>query len=83
MNEIQEKKFGMNDRSIQSMNLQSVGSQLQSTHTHTPKQKHGVETEDYWQLLFHEQVFVFMSINKTGVQHNEANEEAHHLAQLL
>lgn len=53
------------------------------TYTHTftvalEKQREG--TADNWQLLFQEQVFVFMSIKETRVQLNEANEKAPHLA---
>lgn len=73
----------MNEGSILSLNHPSVAVRVH-THTHTRKtRKQGVETVDYWQLLFHEQVFVFMSINKTRVQLNEANEEAPHLALLV
>ena len=54
------------------------------THTHTQgREKMGEGTEDNWQSFFHEQVFVFMSINKTRVELNEANEEAPRLAQLV
>lgn len=52
-----------------------------STHAHVNSHTaQGARTTVYYALLFHQQVFVFMSINKTRVQHNEANEEASHLA---
>lgn len=60
---------------------------IHKTHAHTEytarqrTQREG--TEENRQLLFHEQVFVFMLINETRIQLNEANEEEPHLALLV
>lgn len=60
----------MNEGSIQSL----IHHLLALIHkTHTRQRQQGEGTADNWQLLFHEQVFVFMSINETRVQLNEAN----------
>lgn len=73
----------MNEGSIQSMSHPSVGP-IHETCTRTQRSENqGEGTLDNWQLLFHEQLFVLMSINKTGVQLNEANEEAPHSALLV
>lgn len=78
----------MNDGSIHNLNgllclLCLLWFTKHVMHRHTYKTRQGKWWEgpvDSWHLLFHEQMFVFMSVNKTRVQLNEANEEAPHLA---
>lgn len=74
----------MNEQFMQSLYPPLDDPDSQDTRTHTPTHKKQWEgTIDIWHLFFHKQVFVFMSIKKTRIQLNEANEEAPHLALLV
>lgn len=73
---------------MQSSNPPSDDPDSQDTHTHphayaVRQRKQWEGTIDNWHLFFHKRVFVFMSIKKTRIQLNEANEEAPHLALLV